>query len=324
MEKMVSHGQKYTVVRKNVSEYQGANFKQLEKKHLEIIPEIEYHWGESVDEGDSPLILITTSQTKISDITPTELKNTKLLIHPNSGHDNLSYEFIKNATFPIILGNPIRAHAVTNYILSAVFKHYSSFQKQEDWDPSRTWNRHLLNTKKTLLIGHGHIGKLVSLSLRPLVETLDIYDPEEGLSDLKNIGYDLVIVAASLNPTSKYLIDKKFLQGLAKDFVLINPARGSIVNQLDLMEVLTKNKYATAYLDVFETEPYKKIDFLGMNNIITTSHIAGVYSSLNTEIIKHEFEVISHFIQCCDKIEEFKGHYKKLLLQNKIKKDYIL
>ncbi len=208
--------------------------------------------------------------------------------------------------------------------MSAIFKHYSSFQKQEDWDASRVWNRHLLNSKKALLIGYGHIGKLVSKTLTPLVESLDIYDPQEGFNELKTLSYDLVIVAASLNPTSKHLIDKKFLQTLAKDFVLINPARGPIVNQLDLMEVLTKNKYATAYLDVYETEPYKKIDFLGMNNIITTSHIAGVYSSLNTEIIKHEFEVISNFIQCCDKIEEFKGLYSKLLLQNKIREDYIL
>ncbi|EQC44655.1 4-phosphoerythronate dehydrogenase [Bacteriovorax sp. BSW11_IV] len=324
MEKVVPNGQKYKVVRKNVSEYQGANFKQIEKKHLEIIPEIEYHWGEEVTEGNSPLILITTSQTKVEQISEEEYKNTKLLIHPNSGHDNLSYDFIKNAPFPIILGNPIRAHAVTNYILSAVFKHYSSFKKQDEWDANRTWNRHLLNTKKVLLIGYGHIGKLVHQSLGPLVQSMSIYDPEKGYKELEQKDCDLVIVAASLNPTSKYLVDKAFLTSLAKDFVLINPARGPIVNQLDLMEVLTKNKYATAYLDVFEQEPYKKIDFLGMDNIITTSHIAGVYSSLNSEIIKYEFDVISKFIQTCDKIEEFKGFYKELLLQNKIKEDYIL
>lgn len=324
MAEVVRTTKRFKVIRKSVSEYQGNNFKQFEKDHLEIIPEIDYIWSEDGSNEQGPLILITNSQTDIKQFSDEELAKTELLIHPNSGHDNLTKEFVEKVNFPIILGNPIRSHAVVNYIMSALFKHFVHFEHQKEWDPNREWNRPLLKEKNVLLIGYGHIGKLVHQSLGPLVKNIHIYDPDKGHSELKLEDRNIVIVAASLNPTSHGIIDKKFLNSLPTDFVLINPARGKIVNQLELMEVFSKNKRATAYLDVFETEPYSSLDFLGLNNIMTTSHIAGVYSGLNSEIVKYEFDVINKFIEHCDDLDAFKEHFSDLLLQNKLRDNYFL
>ena len=127
MAEVVRTTKRFKVIRKRVSEYQGNNFKQFEKDHLEIIPEIDYIWSEDGSNEQGPLILITNSQTDIEQFSDEELAKTELLIHPNSGHDNLTKEFVEKVDFPIILGNPIRSHAVVNYIMSALFKHFVHF-----------------------------------------------------------------------------------------------------------------------------------------------------------------------------------------------------
>ena len=57
--------------------------------------------------------------------------------------------------------------------------------------------------------------------------------------------------------------------------LLINTARGPIVNQNDLKRALTEGKIAGAALDVYEEEPPTDLEFLRLPNLICTPHIGG-------------------------------------------------
>ncbi len=309
----------YQIIRKNISSYQGHNFEALEKKHLEIIPEVLY--GQEED-PNLKKIFITTSNSNLEDLSKRE--DLALIIHPNSGYDNYSVDFIKNVGCPIVVGNKIRMNAVVSYIMSALFSHTSKLPNSQEWDHSRKWSRTLLGDRKVLIIGHGHIGMRVELMLKTIGCSPVIYDPYKGHNDLDPTGVEVVIMACSLNPTSDKIISKDFLSKLAPYYLFINAARGACVDQDALCDSLLANKRSYAYLDVFEKEPYEQSQFIGIENVSLSSHIAGVHNSLNTSILNFEWTVINDFIHKCSNLDSFKAKYSDSILQNKLTDGFLI
>lgn len=72
------------------------------------------------------------------------------------------------------------------------------------------------------------------------------------------------------------MIDKKYFEMMKENAVFINTARGAIVNESEMIEVLKKRKDITAYLDVVYPEPPAKDSLLyELENVFLTPHIAG-------------------------------------------------
>jgi D-3-phosphoglycerate dehydrogenase len=287
----------YNIIRQNSSDYFTPDFIQQEKKEL-TSPETSY--GQNKGEHN---ILITNTKSVISD-----LNKVDLIIQPNSGFDNISCNLAKSNT-PIVLGNPIRAEAVCNYILTVLFKHFNPIPNYKTFK-NRKFKRELLSSKKILLVGYGHIGKLLYNALKGLSD-IRIHDPYQGYnSSLKN--FQVIILACGLNRKNVNFVDKKFLDGQAPDLLLINTARGELVKEHDLICFLSKNKDAYAYLDVFHKEPNDFRTFKNISNINLTPHIAGVYPEISKQTIVFEKEIIHSFIHDIN----FHKKYAHLILNN--------
>ena len=106
------------------------------------------------------------------------------------------------------------------------------------------------------------------------------------------IDADAIIMACSLNDTSRHMINADIMPSLKKDVVIINGARGPLVEQSSLLAFLKTNELAYAYLDVFEKEPFDSADFENMANVGLTSHIAGVHECLDDGILNFVAEKI--------------------------------
>ena len=113
---------KIQVYRTGASSYQNSSFLKKEQTLLENITGVKYINSLKETVKDLPFILVTNTHTNMDEIPEVILNKTALMIHPNSGHDNISDEFIKEAAFPIVVGNPIRSNAVVEYIMSCIFK----------------------------------------------------------------------------------------------------------------------------------------------------------------------------------------------------------
>lgn len=302
-----------SVKRISTSPYFSAAFEKLERETIKTITN-----ADMLLPNDESLasVLITNTHTDPKKISKEQLAACALLIHPNSGYDNFSAEFIKSVSFPIIIGNPIRSSAVSNYILSALFNHYSPLPLESSWSEKRVWPRKLLSELNILIIGKGHIGSLLSLSLTPLVSSLTIYDPYQGLDELLIENVDVVILACSLNKENHHLINTDFLDQLNDDFLLINAARGGLIKTDDLMNALTNKPRAHAVLDVFEKEPADFNLFSTVKNITLTSHIAGVYQNIDQVTANFEAQVILDFITLNE--SDFLSTYKKTNLKNRL------
>ncbi|MEA3351152.1 MAG: phosphoglycerate dehydrogenase [Chloroflexota bacterium] len=86
---------------------------------------------------------------------------------------------------------------------------------------------------------------------------------------------DFISVNCDLNPTSQHLIDAETLALMKPEAVLINTARGPIVNESALVEALQSKKIAGAALDVFEREPLpRESSLLQMDNVMLAPHNA--------------------------------------------------
>lgn len=312
----------FQVIRLNVSTYQDPLFLEREKQSLESLGLRYCSTREEIN--DSPLILLTNTHTEISEI-PDLLKKTELIVHPNSGYDNLSssYQFIEY--IPTVIGHEIRAHAVVEWILSSFFEASITRPKHQSWDHNRKWDRTLLKEKEVVIFGHGHIGKMVTESLRAIgikVLVIDPYQPGcyQSYSELPVKKYHALIVCCGLNEKNKGLFNKELFSHLSFDY-FINGARGKLVHDQDLKNYLEEHSESKAYLDVFSTEPFQN-EWKDFPQVTCSSHIAGVYTELDQEIINFESRVLNDFLKLNNK--DFAAKYSQQLLSAKFKEGVII
>jgi phosphoglycerate dehydrogenase-like enzyme len=101
-----------------------------------------------------------------------------------------------------------------------------------------------------------------------------IYPPEALVSMSREC--DFLAIVAPLTKTSRHMVNEEVLAAMKKTAVLINVARGPLVDEAALISALAANQIAGAALDVFETEPLPLASPLwNLENVIISPHIAG-------------------------------------------------
>ncbi|OZI63099.1 NAD(P)-dependent oxidoreductase [Bordetella genomosp. 11] len=96
---------------------------------------------------------------------------------------------------------------------------------------------------------------------------------------------DVVSVHVPLMDATRDLIDARRLALMPRHAILVNVARGGVVNEAALAETLRRGGIAGAAVDVFETEPLTADSvFAGIPNLVLTPHIAGVTAESNVRV----------------------------------------
>lgn len=142
-------------------------------------------------------------------------------------------------------------------------------------------------TGKTLgIVGLGRIGSLVAKRAKGYNLTVLYNKHEPDPEAEKELGVtfasldellaksDFVTIHVPLTEETRHLINKDALAKMKKGSYLINTARGPIVDEAALISTLESGQLAGAALDVFENESKVPSELLGMQNVITTPHIA--------------------------------------------------
>ena len=84
---------------------------------------------------------------------------------------------------------------------------------------------------------------------------------------------DILIVVAPGGPTTRHIINAEVLEALGPDGVLINVARGSLVDEKALIEALRSKTILAAGLDVFENEPSVPDELIALDNAVLLPHV---------------------------------------------------
>ncbi len=171
-----------------------------------------------------------------------------------------------------------------------------------------------LKDKTWGILGMGRIGKAVAERLYPFgvnmvyhdLTRLDEHTEKEMkltyLNDINDLweNVDVLSLHCPLTPQTKNLINKDTIGGMKSGAVIINVARGEIVNEQDLADALQEGKLAGAAVDVFSKEPIKPDNPLlevNADNLILSPHVAGVSEESKMRIMNMTIENLARFIQ---------------------------
>ncbi|HOK39661.1 MAG TPA: phosphoglycerate dehydrogenase [bacterium] len=216
-----------------------------------------------------------------------EAKELKIISRLGIGLDNIDFKETKKRGITVCYTPEAQKQAVAELTLGFIINSIRKINIADYYIKKKEWQRIIgkdLENLKVGIIGLGRIGKIVAMFLKNLkceVYANDIKPDFEfakenkiTLCSKKKIYKiaDVITLHIPLSKLTENLITKKELLMMKKDGVLINTARGKIVNEKDLYEHLKKNKNFTACLDVFENEPYYG-NLIELPNVILTAHM---------------------------------------------------
>jgi glyoxylate reductase len=171
------------------------------------------------------------------------------------------------------------------------------YARSGDW---KTWKWDLLwgadvHGKTLGIIGFGRIGRAVARRALGFGMRVLYYDAVRSSGENErevNANYvdkdrllresDFVILHVLLSAETRHLIDERSLRSMKKTAILVNAARGPIVDEAALVRALSERWIAAAGLDVFEEEPKIHPGLLPLDNVVMAPHIAS--ASLETRI----------------------------------------
>ncbi len=140
-----------------------------------------------------------------------------------------------------------------------------------------------LSGKTVGIVGLGNIGSAIAKRANAFNTTVIYhtrnkkdcaYQYYDNLLDMAKDS-DFLIVACAANEETKNLINYSILEALGQNGYLINIARGSIVNESDLLIALSNKTIAGAGLDVFCDEPNVPDEMIKMDNVVLSPHVGG-------------------------------------------------
>ena len=178
--------------------------------------------------------------------------------------------------------------------------------KAGKWEKKNLEGRELYN-KIVGIIGFGKIGSIVADRARGLKMQVIIYDPYVTIERLEKAGYtgvtldelyrrsDYITVHVPKLKDTISVLNKDAFDKMKKGVMIINCARGGIVNEADLYDALKSGKVAGAALDVFEKEPPGNSPLFELDKVICTPHLgastqeaqANVATAVTGQIIEY-------------------------------------
>lgn len=213
----------------------------------------------------------------------------KVISKWGTGVDSISAEACSQ--FGVKLGRT--PNAFTTPVADTVLGYLLAFARRQPWMDAAikrgVWEKipgKALSECALGIIGIGNIGKAVTRRAKAfgmkvlgtdIVEIDHVFVSETGIqmTDLHSLlsESDFVSVNCDLNPTSHHLINEKTLGKMKPSAVLINTARGPIVDEKALVAALQSGQIGGAALDVFEHEPLPKDSpLLKMDNVMLAPH----------------------------------------------------
>ena len=220
------------------------------------------------------------------------------------GLDNIDLESCKERNLTVYPATGANTNGVVEYVFtSALILLRGAFNKTEEM-VSGKWPREQSSgneiTGKVLgLVGFGEIAQKTADLARNFNMEIMAFDPfldkkSSAWNNVKNVnlekllkGSDIISVHTPLSESTRHLINSTNLNFMKKTAVIINAARGGVIDDKALSEKLRKDEIKGAALDVFETEPMNVNSgsyFHGLKNVILTPHIAGVTEESNVNV----------------------------------------
>lgn len=231
----------------------------------------------------------------------------------SAGFDRVPLDEIKKRNIIINNARGVYSIPMAEWALARIlerYKHLTTFngnQKQSVWVKDR--NLREINGTSVAIVGAGNIGQEVAKRLSAFGTHITGYDVFLGdrqyFEDVHHVDalrseiqkYDIVVLTAPLTDETKHMISGNILESMKKDAILVNIARGGLVDTSDLINVLRKRTDIYAALDVFEEEPLPNSSPLWqMDNVAVSPHNSFVSNGNNERMFSVIFNNLKQYL----------------------------
>ena len=275
---------------------------------------------------ESPLIaerisnaeIVITNKTPISRTTIDKCPNIRLIAVLATGYNVVDYNYAAEKGIPVVNVPTYGTASVSQFSIALLLEichhighhdktvHEGKWAENADWC---YWDYPLIELEgKTMgIIGFGRIGQAegrIAKALGMNVIAYDLYPNESGrvIADYVTLdelfaNSDVISLHCNLTPENTEMINRNNIAKMKDGVILLNNARGQLVNEADLADALASRKVAAAGLDVVSTEPIKADNpLLSVPNCIITPHISWAPKESRSRIMDSTVENIRAFL----------------------------
>ena len=248
--------------------------------------------------GAEARALIVRNQTQVRGSLLGACKRLEAVGRLGVGLDNIDVEACEARGIAVLPATGANDVAVAEYVIAGTLLLLRGAYSATDAVRSGAWPRNALIGReaagKTLgLVGYGGIARQVAMRAAALGMGILASDPfapvaapaEAAPLDRLLAESDVVSLHVPLTPSTRGLLDAGKIACMKRGAILINTARGGIVDEAALAQALTEGHLGGAMLDVFAREPLRDDNpFQGVPNLVLTPHIAGVTDESNARV----------------------------------------
>lgn len=241
-----------------------------------------------------------------------EFSRLKFIQLTSVGLDRVPVEKIKERGIKLMNARGVYSIPMAEWVVMRVLEHYKNVahfanaQSNGEWNKCRSL-REVCGTS-VAVVGAGNVGQEVAKRFQTFgakttgfdIHTNDTpyFDEMRLISSIaEHVGeYDVVVVNAPLTDETYHLISGDLLRKMKCDAMLVNIARGALVDEAALISVLTERDDLCAALDVFETEPLPMGSSLWkMKNVMVSPHNSFVGNGNNGRMFNVMYKNLKDF-----------------------------
>ena len=242
--------------------------------------------------------LLVSGRLPIDEGVLSAAKHLKMIQRTGVGTEMLDIEAIKKHIIPVYVNAGVNARSVAEHTIALMLAclkrlpqinadtHNGAWKKQQQGLTTRE-----LYGKTVALVGMGNIGRMVASMLQHFgVKVLytDVFRQSAEVEDHLGLTYrdsfeamlpdaDILSFHCPLTPENTEMLNKSTLAKMKQGAIVVNTARGKLINPDDLYEALQSGYVASAALDTHYEEPVKEgYKLAELDNVILTPHIGGL------------------------------------------------
>lgn len=275
---------------------------------------------EEVAERVKDADIVIANKAPMNEASLKDAKKLKMIEEFATGYDNVDLEYCKSReitvcnvrdystaavaqhSFALALFLIEKLHYYDNYVKSGAYGNQGRFSNFDEvfWElEDKTWG----------IVGMGNIGRKVAKIAESFGCRVIFYSASGNstCTDYERVDFDTLLARADilslhcpLSDKTRNLIDLAAMKKMKKSAVLINVARGPVVNNEDLYTALTENEIAAAGLDVLEKEPIQPENplgkFMDSNRLIITPHMAWASVEARERCVEGAYQNVKNFL----------------------------
>ena len=264
--------------------------------------------------ADVDAILLRTSN--LNSNTLSNCKKLKIIARHGVGYDNVDLSYLNKNKIALGITGTSNAVSVAEHVLTSFLYLTKNIQLSDRLtregnfkNKSSLPNFFELYQKNVLILGFGRIGKEVAKRCKGFDANVYVYDPFVENKDIENYACipinkeegirlaDYITVHLPLNAKTKNFISNKEFSSMKNTCIVVNSARGGIVNERALIEALKKKNVLAAGIDVFEKEPPDQNNPLfELSNVLLSPHNAALTLECRKRMATEAAQLIVYYL----------------------------